>query len=314
MAKDLTLSKDKKSPKNHQKDMKEKIPFKDILQMLTGIIVYCVGYTYFILPYQITTGGVAGVSALIFYASGFPYTISYLAINGALIAIALYTMGWRYCLKTMVSIGLITLGLSICQEWVNIPGPDGQMVMRQIVGEQKWVACVIGGLAEGLGLAFVFLAGGSTGGTDIVASSVNKYKDISLGRALLITDLTIITSSLFIIDDIETLVISYMTLIISMFFLDFVVNSTRQSVQFTIISEHYDEIAQRVSDEIERGVTILNGQGWYSKEARQVLLIMARKNESREIFRLIRQIDPRAFVTMSNVEGVFGEGFDVIKK
>lgn len=294
--------------------MREKIPFKDILQMLAGIVVYCIGYTCFILPYQITTGGVAGVSALIYYATGFPVNVSYLAINAALIAIALYTMGWRYCLKTMVSIGLITLGLSLCQEMVTTIGPDGQKVLKQIVGEQKWVACVIGGLAEGLGLAFVFLAGGSTGGTDIVASSVNKYKDISLGRALLITDLTIITSSLFIIHDIEVLVISYMTLIISMTFLDFVVNSTRQSVQFTIISEHYDEIAQRVSEEIERGVTILNGQGWYSKEARQVLLIMARKNESREIFRLIRQIDPRAFVTMSNVEGVFGEGFDVIKK
>ncbi|MDD7304265.1 MAG: YitT family protein [Bacteroidaceae bacterium] len=294
--------------------MREKIPFKDILQMLAGIVVYCIGYTCFILPYQITTGGVAGVSALIYYATGFPVNVSYLAINAALIAIALYTMGWRYCLKTMVSIGLITLGLSFCQEMVTTIGPDGQKVLKQIVGEQKWVACVIGGLAEGLGLAFVFLAGGSTGGTDIVASSVNKYKDISLGRALLITDLTIITSSLFIIHDIEVLVISYMTLIISMTFLDFVVNSTRQSVQFTIISEHYDEIAQRVSEEIERGVTILNGQGWYSKEARQVLLIMARKNESREIFRLIRQIDPRAFVTMSNVEGVFGEGFDVIKK
>lgn len=294
--------------------MREKIPFKDILQMLAGIVVYCIGYTCFILPYQITTGGVAGVSALIYYATGFPVNVSYLAINAALIAIALYTMGWRYCLKTMVSIGLITLGLSFCQEMVTTIGPDGQKVLKQIVGEQKWVACVIGGLAEGLGLAFVFLAGGSTGGTDIVASSVNKYKDISLGRALLITDLTIITSSLFIIHDIEVLVISYMTLIISMTFLDFVVNSTRQSVQFTIISEHYDEIAQRVSEEIERGVTILNGQGWYSKEARQVLLIMARKNESRDIFRLIRQIDPRAFVTMSNVEGVFGEGFDVIKK
>lgn len=290
------------------------LELRGYLQMLFGIIIYCIGYTAFILPYQITTGGVAGISALVYYAMGMPVTISYLAINAGLIAIALYTMGWRYCLKTMVSIGLITVGIAFFQQLVTEIGPDGKPVLMRIVGDQKSIACVIGGVTEGMGLAFVFLAGGSTGGTDIVASSINKYKDMSLGRIMLMIDLTIITSSWFIISDLENLVISYLTLIISMNFLDFIINGARQSVQFTIISRHYDEIAQRVSQEVERGVTILNGQGWYSKEDRHVLLIMARKQESRRIFQLIQEIDPHAFVTMSNVEGVFGEGFDVIKK
>ncbi len=294
--------------------MKKRELIKDYVQMLIGITVYCVGYVCFILPYQITTGGVSGISALIFYSTGVPANLSYLAINAVLIAIALYTMGWRYCLKTMISIGLITIGMGLLQELITVTGTDGKPVMMQIVGEEKSLACVIGGLLEGLGLALVFLTGGSTGGTDIVASSINKYKDISLGRIMLYIDLCIITSSWFIIHDLETLVISYLTLVISMNFLDFVINGARQSVQFTIISEHYDEIAQAVSDEAGRGVTLLHGQGWYSKEGRQVMLIMARKHESRIIFQLIHRIDPRAFVTMSNVEGVFGEGFDTLKR
>lgn len=167
---------------------------------------------------------------------------------------------------------------------------------------------------EGLGLAIVFLAGGSTGGTDIVALTVNKYRDISLGRVLLYIDIFVVGLSYLIFRDIERLVACYMTLFISINVIDYVVNGARQSVQFTIISERYSEIAQAVSNKVDRGVTILNGEGWYSKEKRHVLLVMAKKQESRLIFQLIRIIDPKAFVTMSNVEGVFGEGFDKIKK
>lgn len=291
-----------------------KFDFKGYLQMVIGIIIYTVGYTCFMLPYKITTGGVGGISALIYYATGVQANIPYIGLNAVLIAIALYILGWKYCLRTMISIGLITICIGFFQDQMTIVGPDGSETMRMIVGDEKSIACVIGALLEGLGLAFVFINGGSTGGTDIIASSVNKYKDISLGRVMIMIDLIIISCSWFIVHDLETLVISYLALVISMNFLDFVVNSSRQSVQFTIISEHYDKIAQGVNDEIDRGVTILNGQGWYSKEPRQVLLIMARKQESVHIFQIIRRIDPKAFVTMSNVEGVFGEGFDTIKK
>lgn len=291
-----------------------KFDFKGYLQMVVGIIVYSIGYTCFMLPYKITTGGVGGISALIYYATGVQANIPYVGLNAVLIAIALYILGWKYCLRTMISIGLITICIGFFQDQMTIVGPDGSETMRMIVGDEKSIACVIGALLEGLGLAFVFINGGSTGGTDIIASSVNKYKDISLGRVMIMIDLTIISCSWFIIHDLETLVISFLALVISMNFLDFVVNSSRQSVQFTIISERYEEIAQGVNEEVDRGVTILNGQGWYSKEPRQVLLIMARKQESVHIFQIIRKIDPKAFVTMSNVEGVFGEGFDTIKK
>lgn len=183
-----------------------------------------------------------------------------------------------------------------------------------IVGNQKFMACVIGGLLEGLGLAMVFLSGGSTGGTDIIASSINKYWDISLGRLMLGFDLIIIGCSYFISGDIETMVEGYLTMLIAMNFLDYVINGVRQSVQFMIVSDRHEEIAKEVNEKMDRGVTILYGEGFYSKEKRQVLLILAKKHESRGIFALIRRIDSNAFVSMCNVEGVFGEGFDKLKK
>jgi len=292
--------------------MKELV--KDYIQIVAGLLVYALGFTCFMLPYNITSGGVSGIAALIYYATGFNAGYSYFIINMGLLMIALYIMGWRYSLRTIVATVLVSFTIDYVQELLLVTQPDGTTHLLKLVGDQKFMACVIGGLMEGLGLATVFMAGGSTGGTDIIASCVNKYWNISLGRLMLYLDIAIISCSYLIFHDIETMVIGYLTMIISMNFLDYVINGARQSVQFTIISNHYEEIAQAVSDEVERGVTLLSGQGWYSKEKREVLLIMAKKQESRRIFQLIKRIDPRAFVTMSNVEGVFGEGFDIIKK
>ena len=287
---------------------------KDYIQIIVGLLIYALGFTCFMLPYNITSGGVSGIAALIYYATGFNAGYSYFIINMGLLMMALYIMGWRYSLRTIVATILVSFTIDYAQELLTITGPDGKEHLLQLVGDQKFMACVIGGLMEGLGLAIVFMAGGSTGGTDIIASCVNKYWNITLGRMMLYLDIAIISSSYLIFHDVETMVIGYLTMIISMNFLDYVINGARQSVQFTIISCKFEEIAQAVSDEVERGVTMLNGQGWYSKEKREVLLIMAKKQESRRIFQLIRRIDPHAFVTMSNVEGVFGEGFDTIKK
>lgn len=282
----------------------------DYLRILTGITIYVIGYTCFMLPYNITSGGVSGIAALIYYQTGFPAYYSYCIINVGLLLMAMKIMGWRYLVRTIIATVIISSLIGLVQDMIT----DDQGHLMQVIGDQKFMACVIGGLMEGLGLAIVFMAGGSTGGTDIIASSINKYWDISLGRLMLFLDIIIVSSNFLIFHSVETLVIGYVTMFISMNFLDYVINGARQSVQFTIISDHHEEIAQAVSNEVDRGVTILNGQGWYSKEKRNVLLIMAKKQESRIIFHLIHRIDPHAFVTMSNVEGVFGEGFDKIKR
>ena len=203
--------------------------------------------------------------------------------------------------------------IDIFQQGITTIDAQGHESLLHIVGDQKFMACVIGALMEGLGLALVFLSGGSTGGIDIIASSINKYWNISLGRLMFCIDLAIIGSSYLIFRNLETMVVGYLTMVMSMFFLDYVTNGLRQSVQFIIVSDKYEEIATQVNKKMERGVTVLYGEGFYSKEKRQVLLILAKKFESRALFTLIRQIDPRAFVSMGNVEGVFGEGFDKIK-
>jgi len=287
---------------------------RDYLQMLVGTVIYTVGYTTFLLPYKIVSGGVTGISTVIYYLTGFPAGNTYLFINIALLLMAMRILGWRYLVRTIIVTLLISTFIGIMQAHLTEIAADGTPKLMHILGEQKFMACVIGAFLEGLGLATIFLAGGSTGGTDIIASAINKYWNISLGRLLLMLDIVIIGGSYLIEHDIETMVVGYLAMFISLNFLDYVINSARQSVQFIIISEHYDEIAEEVNTKLERGVTVLAGEGFYSKEKRQVLLILAKKYESRSIFQLIKRIDPRAFVSMSNVEGVFGEGFDVIKK
>lgn len=287
---------------------------RDYLQMLLGTVIYTIGYTVFLLPYKIVSGGVTGISTVTYYLTGFPAANTYLFINVALLLMAMRVLGWRYLIRTIIVTLLVSTAIGLMQAQLTEVAADGTPTLMHILGEQKFMACVIGAFFEGLGLATIFLAGGSTGGTDIIASAINKYWNISLGRLLLMLDIVIIGGSYFISKDIETMVVGYLAMFISLNFLDYVINSARQSVQFIIISNRYEEIAEEVNTRLERGVTVLYGEGFYSREKRQVLLILAKKHESRNIFQLIKRLDPRAFVSMSNVEGVFGEGFDTIKK
>lgn len=283
---------------------------KDLLMITIGLAIYAVGFSCFILPYGMTSGGVSGIGALIFYLSGFPPSYTYFLINVVLLAFAVKILGIKYTVKTLIGTGLISLLIGVGQSFVTTETGE----LYRIVGEQKFLACVLGGMAEGVGLGFVFQAGGSTGGSDIVAAIINKYKPISMGRALLMVDFFIVSLNWFVLRDLETLVMSYCMMFIAINMVDYVINGARQSVQFIIVSEKYEEIATRINEELDRGCTVLDGHGWYSKQKRPVLLVMAKKLERKEIFNLIHRTDPKAFVSMSNVEGVFGEGFDPIKK
>lgn len=280
------------------------------MMIFLGITIYAIGFTCFMLPYEITSGGVSGISGLIYFSTGFHAAYSYLIINVFLMLLALKTMGWKYCVRTLIAI----IAISTMIDYAQLLLTDETGHMLKIVGEQKFMACVLGGIMEGIGLGLVFLSGGSTGGTDIIASAINKHYDVSLGRLMLIMDMIIVSINWFVIHDLETLVVSYSTMFISMNMVDYVINGARQSIQFMIISDKYTEIANRINKDLDRGVTVLEGNGWYSGEKRHVLLVMAKKYERSDIYRVIHQEDPKAFVSMSNVEGVFGEGFDKIKK
>ena len=282
---------------------------KDYFFISMGCAIYCVGFCLFMLPYEFTPGGMTGVSAIIYYATGFPTQYSYFIINAILLAIGLKVLGFKFFTKTIYATINITFFLGLIQNIIR--QADG--TLPQVVGDQPFMAAVLGACIEGAALALVFVNNGSTGGTDIIAAIVNKYRNFSMGRILMWLDFIIVSTSFFVFHDWNKVVTGYVILIISMILLDYTMTSATQSVQFTIISDKHEEIAQKINEVVRRGVTELYGEGWYSKQERRVLIVMARRRESQQIFRLIKHIDNKAFVTMTKVVGVYGEGFDHIK-
>lgn len=296
---------------------------RDYTVITLGLVLYSIGLTFFILPYEITTGGMTGVASLVFYASGFPVQYTYFAINITLLCAAVKILGWRFCIKTIFAVCTLTFLIGFTQslaldwavshpEWFHaMTNPHSGLPM--VVRQDPLLSCIIGAALEGVGIGMVLLSGGSSGGTDIIASIVNKYRDVTLGQMMMLLDLFIISSSMLLPGhDINKLFYGYTNLIICNLMLDYVINSSRQSVQFLIFSRRYDEIASAINL-LHRGVTVLHGTGWYTKTDRNVLVVLAKKSESGIIFRIIQSIDPSAFVSQCKVAGVFGEGFDRIK-
>lgn len=290
---------------------------KDYVFITLGLILYAAAWTVFLLPYEIVTGGVTGLAAIIFYATGFPIEDSYFLINVGLLALALKLLGVKFLMKTIYAIFALSFILWAAQRIMPVD-EAGHYV--KILGEgQDFMSLLVGCTMTGTALAIVFMNNGSTGGTDIIAASVNKFYNFSLGQVLIAVDLCIIGSCLFIpefgqaLDRIHKVVFGLCTMVVENFMLDHVMNARRESVQFMIFSKKYQEIANAIGTKMDHGVTILDGHGWYTGQDMKVLCILARKNESQNIFRLIKIIDPNAFVSQSAVIGVYGEGFDNIK-
>lgn len=299
---------------NHKLILKE---IEDYAFITLGLLLYSFGFTVFLMPYKIVTGGVTGISAIIFYATGFPISYTYFIINVVLGLIALRILGLKFLTKTIYAFTMLSILLGMFQGLMPVDDAGNYV---KILGEgQNFMSLLIGCIMTGSSLAIVFLNNGSTGGTDIIAASVNKYHDISLGTVLAFLDLVIIGSCLLIPEFGEPLQRAHMvvfglcTMVVENFMLDYLMNRQRQSVQFLIFSSKWQEIANAIGTKMDHGVTILDGHGWYTGKERKVLCILAKKRESVTIFRLIKMIDPKAFVSQSAVIGVFGEGFDQIK-
>ena len=290
---------------------------KDYLGITLALILYSFGCTFFLMPYEIVTGGVAGIAAIVYYATGFPNSYTYFLINAALLGMALKILGVKFLMKTIFA----TLMLSFLLWFMKDIAPvdeNGQMV--KILGEgQDFMSLMIGCLMTGSALGLTFLFNGSTGGTDIIAASINKYRDISLGTILIFVDFLIIGSCLFVpqfgtfLQRMTMVTFGFCTMIIENFMLDYIMNRQRQSVQFMIFSKHHEDIARAISEQTDHTMTILDGSGWYSGKEMKVIVLLAKKSESVMIFRIIKMIDPKAFVSQSAVIGVYGEGFDKIK-
>ena len=289
---------------------------KDYFNITLGLMLYTFGFTVFLLPYQIVTGGIAGIGAIIFYATKFPVQWTFFIINALLIVAALKELGIKFLTKTIYATVVITVMLDLAQKVVE--QPDG--TFYKLMGEgNDFMSLIIGCMLTGTALAIVFLNNGSTGGTDIIAAVVNKHFNVSLGKGLIMVDLVIISSCL-AIDTFgefpqrcQMVVFGLCTMVIECTMIDYVMNVQRQSVQFMIFSKEYKKIAEAITRKTDHTLTILDGHGWFSGHPMKVICLMAKKRESPIIFRIIKSIDPKAFVSQSSVQGVFGEGFDPIK-
>jgi uncharacterized membrane-anchored protein YitT (DUF2179 family) len=273
-----------------------------------GLFLYALSWTAFLLPHKITGGGVSGIGAIVFYATGIPMGYTYFLINVGLILIAIKMLGANFGVKTIigVTVGAILLGLL-------------QTLIKQPVVADKFLSAIIGGGLAGVGLGIIFTQGGSTGGTDIIAMIINKYRNISPGRVILACDVFIIGSSFFVLLDmtathrIETIVYGYVAMAVTAYAIDAVLSGSKQSVQIFIFSKKYIEIADKITNDLNRGVTLIDGKGWYTKEEQKVLITMVRKFESNDVYKIIKEIDPDAFTSTASVMGIFGRGFERIR-
>ena len=277
---------------------------RSYVMLTVGLAIGTLGWTGFLIPAKIVGGGLTGIATILYFIFGWDVGLTALIINIALILIAIKVLGASFGIKTIYCVLIFSGLLTIMRPLFEAP----------IVSELM-MNSIIGGILGGIGAGIVFVNGGSTGGVDIIAMIINKYKNISLGRLLLGMDVIIISSSFFLVDtsSIETVVYGFMTMAVLAYTVDLVISGNKQTVQFFIISSKPEQIQKSVIFEANRGLTVLHGTGGYSGEDRKVLMVIARKSDTQMIFKVVKQIDADAFITVGTVMGVYGQGFDKIK-
>lgn len=279
---------------------------EDYLLILIMLVLYTFFWRGFIFSHEVTSGGLSGIASVITWAcnkAGMPFDVGwpYNIINGILVVLSVILLGWKFSVRTVVSV--IILGISI--------PASGQFLKTPMLPDDPAMAVIIGSVGIGFCLAMIFARGGSTGGTDIIASIINKYKHMAIGRALLAIDVITVGLSWFIFQDPDKLVYSFIQIIVCNLSVDFFLNGYRQSVQFFIISSKYDEISQQIIKEAGRGVTLIKGTGAFSGADVNIMMVIARRAQTATIMRIVKDADEKAFITEAPVRGVYGEGFDV---
>ena len=248
---------------------------KNFLFIAIAISIASFGWCAFILPHKIPIGGIAGFSSVVVWGMQIPVQYTYFVLNITLLLVALRILGWRFCVRTIFSVMVFTLQTSFFQS---------VLAGQTLFVDQPFLACVIGGALLGIGTGIALQYNASTGGSDVIAAMINKHHDVSLGKVILACDLIIITSGYVVLKNWENIIYGYIALFVMTSVVDYVINGLRGSVQFFVVSEKVG-----------------------------MLFILARRAETREIFQVIDQIDPEAFVSQSAVNGVYGIGFDKMK-
>lgn len=291
--------------------MAEKLTFKkiggvvwDYIQLTVGTLLYCVGWTSFLIPNGITSGGLTGLCTTIQFGLGIPVGISFPVLNTCLLILGFLFLGKAFGFRTIYVIALSSVLFKV------LPG----FPVLEVLMEEKLLVCLLGAGLEAVGIGITLNKGGSTGGTDIIAMLVNKYWPVSPGRVYLICDIFIV-SLIFLLPDKGIVDIIYAVVVMVTFSLsvDYVLMGTKSSVQILVFSSKYGEIADHMIHDMNRGVTALDSVGWYTQKEGKVLLIVARKQEMNNVIRAIKEIDKSAFISVSTAKSVYGEGFEEVK-
>lgn len=293
---------------------------KEWVLITLGILIYTAGWSIFLTPNNLVGGGVSGISAIIQYATGIKMGFTYLVINAILLIISMFIIGPKFGAKTIYAILLASVCLNMFQS--HLPA---ELIQDLALSNGKLLCSLIGGAMAGFGIGMSISQGGSTGGTDIVALIYTKYHNVSPGKVILLMDVFIIASSLLVpsfdangqalpfVDKFTTVVYGMIIVTVCGNVCDIYLAGSKQSVQVFILSQKYEEIADMIVSDFHRGVTVLNGEGWYTKHDLSVLMVLTRKTDINLLLRAIKRIDPDSFLTISSVAGVYGRGFDTLK-
>ena len=295
------------------------VHINEYVLITVGLVAYVLGWTLFLVPNNLIGGGVTGIASIVQYATGIKIGYTYFVVNIALLIAALFILGKGFGFKTVYAIILTSIGMNVCQDLI----PES-IVNILALENGKLMSTIMGGILAGFGIGMTMTQGGRNGGTDIIALIVNKYRNVSPGRMILWMDVVIIMSSLLIpsytaegalvswADKITTVVYGFILVVIVSTVLDLYLSGSKQSVQLLILSQKYEQIADAITKDLHRGVTVLDGKGWYTKNSVQVVMVITRKTDLNLLLRYINTIDKDASVSVSSVTGVYGKGFDSI--
>ena len=279
-----------------------------------AIILSAIGWCVFLIPNQMLGGGVTGLSTIIYWLTGIPTGVMIFILNAILITMAFKSLGKRFAFSTIYSVIVTSVVFYVMQEYIVDIMQEHLGSLPLSGNEHRLLAALLGSALNGVACGIIFLEGSSTGGTDVVAVMINKYRNVTIGRLSLFINVAVITCSYFVYKDLELLIYSYVGLMVTSYAVDLTMNGSKQSVQMFIFTSKPHEIADRVGDEVHRGVTMIKGTGWYSKKESEIVMVVVRKTESQRVIRIVKQADPAAFVSVNTVMGVYGKGFEMMKK
>ena len=269
-----------------------------------AIVLSAIGWCGFLIPNQMLGGGVTGLSTIIYWLTKIPTGVMIFVLNAILITISFKSLGRRFAISTIYSVVMTSVIFYFGQRYFG----DTPLIT------DRFLASVLGAALNGVACGIIFLEGSSTGGTDVIAVMINKYRNVTIGRLSLFINVAVVSCSYFVFKDLELLIYSYVGLMVTSYTVDLTMNGSKQSVQMFIFTTKPHEIADRVGEEVHRGVTMIKGTGWYSKKESEIVMVVVRKIESQRVIRIVKQMDPAAFVSVNTVMGVYGKGFEMMKK